>query len=269
VALASADPFGYYGYPAYRPYLLDGAPARHPGGGVSYTARSPQGLRGKREAEAEPSYSYQRVNRYDGYGPGLTSTYGVKTSGYGAYVDEPRIGYPRLAYGLRYKREAEAEPEAEAEAEASYYGGYYGSYGYPAYGYHGYGGRSFTYRSPQGLRGKREAEAEPAYSYQRVNRYDGPGLTSTYGVKTAGYSAYVDEPRLGYARAPAYGPYRYGLRYKREAEAEPAYSFQRVNRYDGYGRTSSYGVKTAGYNGYVNERRSVPYASFGYGFQAY
>ena len=113
------------------------------------------------------------MTRIDGYDGQLT-TYGVRTSGYGAYVDEPRFG--RLG-----KREAE-----------------------PSYGYgrgiaaHPYGGSSYTYRSPQGL-GKREAEPSyGGYSYQNVRRYDGYGQSSNYGVRTNGYSARVYENRFGY-----------------------------------------------------------------------
>merc|ERR1712241_1054035 len=140
-ACALADP-SYYGYGGHRGYGY---------GGTSYEYRSPQGL-GKREAEPGYGYggSYQRVTRLDGY-DGQFTTYGVRTSGYGASVDEPKFG--RLG-----KREAEP--------------GY--GYGGPGIAYHPYGGSSYEYRSPQGL-GKREAE--PAYgyggSYQRVTRIDG------------------------------------------------------------------------------------------------
>merc|ERR1712154_335253 len=90
-----------------------------------------------------------------------------------------------------------------ALADPSYYG--YGGYG------RGYGGTSYEYRSPQGL-GKREAE--PAYgyggSYQRVTRLDGIDRQfTTYGVRTSGYGASVDEPKFG----------RLGKR-----EAEPGYA---------------------------------------------
>merc|ERR1711997_668773 len=97
---------------------------------------------------------------------------------------------------------------AEPEAEARYYGynpgfyGYnYGSYGYPygSYGYRAYGrgiaghptGTSFTYRSVQGLRGKRsaEADAEPRYyGYGGAYGYNYGSYGYPYG--SYGYRAY-------------------------------------------------------------------------------
>merc|ERR1712241_1598071 len=166
-ACTLADPSYYGGYGR--------GIAAHPGG-YSYTYRSPQGL-GKREAEPGYGYggSYKRVTRLDGYDGQLT-TYGVRTNGYGAYVDEPRFG--RLG-----KRDAEP--------------GY--GYGGPGIASHPYGGSSYTYRSPQGLRGKREAgPGYGSYSFQDVRRYDGYGQLSAYGVRTNGYNAAVGEIRLGY-----------------------------------------------------------------------
>merc|ERR1712080_311520 len=69
-AEADADPgfyghplsYGYpyaFGYPAYGPGI-----AAHPGGATSFTQRSPQGLRGKRSAEADAYYG----GYYGGYG---------------------------------------------------------------------------------------------------------------------------------------------------------------------------------------------------------
>merc|ERR1739842_210400 len=85
----------------------------------------------------------------------------------------PSISAPGVSstcFGCRGKR------SAEADAEPGHYGypygsyGYnFGSYGYPhgSYGYRAYGSAatSFEYRSPQGLRGKRsaDADAEPGY----------------------------------------------------------------------------------------------------------
>ena len=85
--------------------------------------RSPQGLRGKRSADAEPhygGYGYGHV----GYGYGLPS------------------GYAHFS-GLHHygKRSAEAEP-------------YYGRYGYGGYGYGGYGyGRGYGYGHGYGYYG--------------------------------------------------------------------------------------------------------------------
>merc|ERR1712168_1176002 len=52
---AEAEPgYGFYGYPYYRHGLY--APFHYrPAAAVSYEHRSPQGLRGKRDAEAEPA----------------------------------------------------------------------------------------------------------------------------------------------------------------------------------------------------------------------
>ena len=41
-----------------------------------------------------------------------------------------------------------------------------------------------------------------------------------------------------------------------------------MNRYDGYGRFSSYGVRDSVYAASVDEARHAPYANFGYGFGA-
>jgi len=245
-----AEPgYGYYGR-GYGPGI-----AAHPDGS-SFTYRSPQGL-GKREAEPGYGYggSYQRVTRLDGIDRQLT-TYGVRTNGYAAIVDEPKFG--RLG-----KREAEP--------------GYGYAYG-PAIAAHPYGGSSYTFRGPQGL-GKREAEPGYGYggSYQRVTRIDAGQLTN-YGVATNGYGAIVDEARygrLGKREAePAYGygpgiaahPYGgssftfrspQGLRGKREAEPGYGYggSYQRVTRLGGYGQLSSYGVRTNGPLAAVDEIR--------------
>merc|ERR1712241_8276 len=200
-ACALADPSYYGGYGR--------GIAAHPGG-YSYTYRSPQGL-GKREAEPGYGYggSYQRVTRLDGYDRQLT-TYGVRTGGYGAYVDEPKFGRlgkrdaePGYGYGgpgIAYHPYGGASYEyrspqglGKREAEPGY--GYYG----PAIAAHPYGGSSFTYRSPQGLRGKREAEPSyGGYSFQNVRRVGGYGQYSAYDVRTAGPYAAVGEVRSGY-----------------------------------------------------------------------
>merc|ERR1711874_355527 len=134
-AEADAEP-GYFGY---GPGI-----AAHPGYATSFTYRSPQGLRGKRSADAEPEADAEA-----GY-------YGYPYYGYGNY------GY---GYGLPGRSFAHfgghplGKRSAEAEAEPAYYGlGYgYGLYR-PYFGYRAYGpgiarhpsGTSFTYRSVQG-----------------------------------------------------------------------------------------------------------------------
>ena len=101
--------------------------------------------------------------------------------GYGHYVPALYNSYPNwpgvstpygssTCFGCRGKRSAEAEPA---------YGYGYPAYGYPAYGYRAAlypgvaghpTGTSFVARSPQGLRGKREAEAEPEAEAYRADR---------------------------------------------------------------------------------------------------
>ena len=95
---------------------------------IFHNYRSPQGLRGKRSAEAEPHYG-----GYGGYG------YGHVGYGYGL-----PSGYAHFSGAHHYgKRSAEAEP---------YYGGYgYGGYGYGGYG-HGYG-RGYGYGHGYGYYG--------------------------------------------------------------------------------------------------------------------
>ena len=95
---------------------------------IFHNYRSPQGLRGKRSADAEPHYG-----GYGGYG------YGHVGYGYGL-----PSGYAHFSGVHHYgKRSAEAEP---------YHGGYgYGGYGYGGYG-HGYG-RGYGYGHGYGYYG--------------------------------------------------------------------------------------------------------------------
>merc|ERR1712121_148518 len=111
-------------------------------GATSYVARSPQGLRGKRSADADAAYALAAypyafapaVYRPYGY-YGLTGVAGHPTGT--SYV-------ARSPQGLKGKRSADAEPEADAYY-GGYYRGYYGrGYGYRGYGYGGYGyGRGY------------------------------------------------------------------------------------------------------------------------------
>merc|ERR1712149_38257 len=126
------------------------------------------------EPEAEAGY----------YGLGYGCGHQLNWPGYYGH------GFSSTCWGCRGKR------SAEADAEPGYYGYGLGYYGHPyGYGYRACGpgiaahpgyATSFTYRSPQGLRGKRsaEAEAEPAY----------------YGL---GYGYGLYRPYFGYR---AYGP---------------------------------------------------------------
>merc|ERR1711935_680965 len=129
------------------------------------------------EPEAEAGhYGYNRG--FYGYGYGHQLTW----PGYRA------PGFSSTCFGCRGKRSA----EAEADAEPGYYGYGHGYFGYPyAFGYRAYGpgiaghpgaATSFTHRSPQGVRGKRSAEAEPGFYGHR----HGYGLHRPY----YGYRAY-------------------------------------------------------------------------------
>merc|ERR1711937_159185 len=119
--------------------------------------------------------------RYYGYNPGFYG-YNRGFSGYGHQQNWPSArtyGFSSTCWGCRGKR------SADADAEPAYYG--YGSYGYPyGSGYRSYGfpARSFTYRSPQGLRGKRSAEAEPEAEADAEPRYYGYG---SYGYNFGSY----------------------------------------------------------------------------------
>merc|ERR1711970_702760 len=137
--------------------------AHHAYGGVSYEARSPQGLRSygyghhglyKRSADASygPALAY---HAYGGVSYEARSPQGLRSYGYGHH-------------GL-YKRSADAS-----------YGGH---------AYHPYGGSSYTYRSPQGLHGgyshhglyKRDADA----SYH--HGYGGSASVRVYGADHHSY----------------------------------------------------------------------------------
>merc|ERR1712088_1070764 len=107
--------------------------------------------------------------RYYGDNPGF--------SGYGHQQNWPSArtyGFSSTCWGCRGKR------SADADAEPAYYGYPYGS-GYRSYGFPA---RSFTYRSPQGLRGKRSAEAEPEAEAEAEPRYYGYG---SYGYNFGSY----------------------------------------------------------------------------------
>lgn len=245
VAEPSFGPYAPYGgFYGIRPYFLDGAPGIHPGGGVSYTARSPQGI-GKRSADPEPSFGpYAPYGGFYGLRPYLLD---------GAPAIHPggAVSYTaRSPQGIG-KRSADAEP---GYGYGPVYGGYYGGfYGNP-YGY--YGATSYEYRSPQGLRGKREAEPSFGQSFQHVARAQPYGGISEYGVATGGFYG-----------ASLYDRRRTPLIHKREAE--PSFSFQNVNRYLGYGGASSYAVTNNGYLGVVDERRVAPFNNYAYGFGAF
>merc|ERR1711992_125847 len=145
-------------------------------------------------AEPEAEAGYYGYNRgFYGYGYGHSLSWPTYSA----------PGFSSTCWGCRGKR------SAEADAEPGYYGypygsyGYnYGSYGYPygSYGYRSYGSgiaghpgaaTAFTYRSPQGLRGKKsaEADAEPRYyGYGGSYGYNYGSYGYPYG--SYGYHAY-------------------------------------------------------------------------------
>merc|ERR1712193_348686 len=138
--------YGYFGYPYGFGYRTFGAGiARHPGTATSFTYRSPQGLRGKRSADAEPEAEADAEAGYYGY-----PYYGYGNYGYGYGL--PGHSFAHFGDHFLGKR------SAEAEAEPAYYGLGYGLYR-PYFGYRAYGpgiarhpsGTSFTYRSVQGF----------------------------------------------------------------------------------------------------------------------
>ena len=232
VAAVAAEPSlaGYspYGLALGYGYVRDGAPAYHPGGGVSYTARGPQGLSGlygRYKREAEPSLPLL------GYGYGLPA-YGYGLVRDGAVAAHPYGGYSstyRSTQGLtglrRYRREAEPSvsygygylPAASSYQQVDRYLPYGGISSYAVndrvYGASIYDRR----RSP--LLSIHKREAEPSYgpsSYQSVSRYT-PYGSSSYSVADNVYSAAVAERNVqpyaayGYNYAAA-GPIGYGYR---------------------------------------------------------
>jgi len=255
----SADAWGY----GYAPYALGLGYARGVAGhptGVSYTQRSPQGLRGKRDADAD-AYGY-------GYAPVLLGR-GIAAHPGRAISYSNRS--PQGAYG---KRSADADAWGYGYAPLGLYGrgiaGHYGggvSYSNrspqglgkrsaDAYGY-GYGrgiaahpGRAISYsnRSPQGAYGKRSADADACgYGYAPFGY--GYGLNAGYNAHPTGVSfssvrlGKRDADAYGYGYAPALAKsypswpgvvapgfestcYGCGLG-KRSADAEPAYYTQR------------------------------------------
>merc|ERR1712025_1347546 len=92
--------------------------------------------------------------RYYGYNPGF---YGYNRGFYGGYGHQQNwpsartYGFESTCFGCRGKRSAEADAEPRYYGYGGSYGYNYGFYGYPSFGYRS---TSFTYRSPQGLRGK-------------------------------------------------------------------------------------------------------------------
>merc|ERR1711944_250188 len=122
--------------------------------------------------------------------------YGAYPALYNAYPNWPGVSTPysqSTCYGCRPyygKREAEADP---GYLYAPYH---YGAYAYPAYGYryglagvagHPGAATSFVARSPQGLRGKRSADAEPGYLAYGYAPFV-PVSYSTHGYGPSGYT---------------------------------------------------------------------------------
>merc|ERR1712142_1426719 len=114
--------------------------------------------------------------------------------GYNAYPNWPGVSTPysqSTCYGCRPyygKREADAEPGYGYRA--------FGAYAYPAFGYryalaglagHPGAATSFVARSPQGLRGKRSADAEPGYLAYGYAPFV-PVSYSTHGYGPSGYT---------------------------------------------------------------------------------
>merc|ERR1711997_471306 len=138
-----------------------------------------------------------------GYNPGF---YGYNRGFYGGYGHQQNwpsyrtYGFSSTCWGCRSKRSAEADAEPRYYGYGGSYGYNHGFYGYPSFGYRSYGSgvaghpgaaTSFTYRSPQGLRGKRsaEADAEPRYySYGGSYGYNYGSYGYPYG--SYGYRAY-------------------------------------------------------------------------------
>merc|ERR1712115_720677 len=207
-AEAEADPYYGYGYlaaPLYR-YRYGPGIALHPGVATSFVARSPQGLRGKRSADAEPGVVVGHT-----VGLGLNNIHGLSHFGSGYTVSQLHpSGHSFQAIDrLHHKREAEAEPEAEADAEADPYYGYGYGLGYYGLGY-----------SRLGYYGKREAEAEPEADAE-ADPYYGFGYSGLgyagLGYAGLGYSrlgyAGLGYSRLGYSRLGYSGLGHYGRGY--------------------------------------------------------
>merc|ERR1740131_665271 len=131
---------------------------------------------------------------------------------YNSYPNWPGIsgpGFQSTLYGVRGKRSADADADA-----GLLYGGYYGygirpvygyRYGLPGVAFHGLGATSFEARSPQGLKGKRSADAEPeadADAYYRAYGYAGYPYGLGLGYGYGGYLGYR-AGHLGYG----YGGY--------------------------------------------------------------
>merc|ERR1711981_791461 len=130
---------------------------------------------------------------YYGYNPGF---YGYNRGFYGGYGHQQNwpsyrtYGFSSTCWGCRSKRSAEADAEPRYYGYGGSYGYNHGFYGYPSFGYRSYGSgiaghpgaaTSFTYRSPQGLRGKRSAEADAE------SRYYGYGGSYGYNYGSYGY----------------------------------------------------------------------------------
>jgi len=194
----SADAWGY----GYAPYALGLGYARGVAGhptGVSYTQRSPQGLRGKRDADAD-AYGY-------GYAPVLL--------GRGIAAHPGRA----ISYSNRSPQGAYGKRSADADA--------YG-YGYAPFGY-GYGLNAGYNAHPTGVSfssvrlGKRDADAygygyAPALakSYPSWPGVVAPGFESTcYGCGLGKRSADA-EPAYYTQRSPqGLGSLGYGYGYGR------------------------------------------------------
>jgi len=151
---AEADPWLGYGYGGYL-HQQAWPGARGPGfEGTCFGCRVPtHHFLGKREAEAEPHYGYGGYGHGYGYGG-----YGYARHGYyGHYLGkrsaEPHYGYP-YAYG--FYPYGLLHPVAAAVPAIA---GPTGVAGHPG------GATSFTSRSPQGLRGKRSADADAYFGY--------------------------------------------------------------------------------------------------------
>jgi len=186
---------------------------------------------GKRSADAD-------ADAYYGYGHGLAFaggySYGLPGHSYAAVSRVHGLGY----YG---KRSADADADADADAYYGYGLGYgHGlAYGYGrGYGYglgvahHGGHATSFVARSPQGLRGKRSADADAYYGLV------GHGLAYGYGVGIQNNNVYSGFTGNHYATALPGHSFAAVTRGKREAEADAFYGY--YGRGYGYGHHGGY-----------------------------